>query len=59
VEKVMKIIMVFIMLLGIALSISNFISFELNAADSLRGVWVGTECEGDGNECDIGIEEPV
>jgi hypothetical protein len=57
-KKALMIIMVVIMILGIAFSISNLISMELKAS-SLRGAWVGTDCMGDGNDCAIGIEEPV
>ena len=55
-KKTFKIIMVVIMLLGIAFSISNFTSMELKA-NGLRGMWDyddGKEvCMGDGDECDI------
>jgi ABC-type enterochelin transport system permease subunit len=54
-KKVIKITLVLIMVLGIAFSISNFISLELKAAEK-TGAWVYKngvrECMGFGNECD-------
>ena len=59
-KKVIKIITILIMLLGIAFSISNFIIPGKLKASSIRGVWTDLgECEGFGNLCDIGIEEPI
>jgi D-alanyl-lipoteichoic acid acyltransferase DltB (MBOAT superfamily) len=51
-RKFTKIIMIIILFLGICFSISNFTSSELNASP-LMGAYVGSECEGDGNECVI------
>jgi hypothetical protein len=60
-KKALKILMVVIMILGIAFSVTNFISLQLKAA-GMKGIWVydfGTKtCEGLGNECDITIIEP-
>ncbi len=54
-KKVIKIMMVLIMIVGIAFSLSNFISIELKAAEK-TGTWVYKngvkECMGIGNECD-------
>ena len=54
-ERIIKAILIVIMLLGIAFSISNFISSELRAA-AKAGSWVHEndvkECMGFGNECD-------
>jgi hypothetical protein len=55
-KKGIKIILIAIIILGIAVSITNFNSMELNAS-SEKGDWVYVsgdwECKGDGNECDI------
>ncbi len=54
-KKVIKIMLVLIMVLGIAFSISNFISLELRADGKIctwyyvNGIF---ECIGHGNECD-------
>jgi hypothetical protein len=54
-KKVIKITLVLIMVLGIAFSLSNFISIELKAGEK-TGSWVYKngvkECMGFGNECD-------
>jgi hypothetical protein len=54
-KKVIKIMMVLIMILGIAFSLSNFISIELKAGEK-TGAWVYKngvrECMGFGNDCD-------
>lgn len=54
-KKVIKIMMVLIMILGIAFSLSNFISFQLEAGEK-TGSWVYEngvkECMGFGDECD-------
>jgi hypothetical protein len=54
-KKVIKITLVLIMVLGIAFSLSNFISQDLNAGEK-NGSWVYEngvkECMGFGNECD-------
>ena len=59
-KKAINIIMLLIMLLGIAFSISIFISAELKAGSGMRGVWVDhgghVECADEGKECDIGYE---
>lgn len=57
-KKVLKIIMVVIMILGIAFSISNYISMELKAkGSSLQGIDYDGECIDKGTECDL-IEIP-
>jgi hypothetical protein len=53
-KKVAKIVLVLIMVLGIAFSLSNFVSIDLHAAKTSvyiyrNGVW---DCIGLGNECD-------
>jgi hypothetical protein len=54
-KRVMKMLLVLIMILGIAFSISNFVSLELEAGEK-TGSWVYRngvkECMGFGNECD-------
>jgi hypothetical protein len=54
-KKVMKVMLVLIMVLGIAFSISNFISMELKAGEKTSS-WVYVngvrDCMGYGNECD-------
>lgn len=54
-KKVIKITLVLIMILGIAFSLSNFISQELNTGEK-TGSWVYRnsvrECMGFGNDCD-------
>jgi hypothetical protein len=59
-KKGIKIILIAIMVLGIAVSIANFISLELKAS-SEKGLWVEVggdwECKGDGDECDI-VDDP-
>jgi hypothetical protein len=54
-QKVVKIVLVLIMVLGIAFSLSNFVSVELNAGEK-TGAWVYKngvrECMGLGTECD-------
>ncbi|MFC2140817.1 hypothetical protein ACFLQP_00790 [Acidobacteriota bacterium] len=59
IKKVIKTILIVLMILGIAVSISNFISLEVKAKGD-RGVWVDlggvVECTGDGNQCDLGFE---
>jgi hypothetical protein len=53
-KKVAKIMLVFIMVLGIAFSLSNFVSIDLHAAKT--SVWIYKnnvwECMGFGDECD-------
>jgi hypothetical protein len=56
-RKIIKIVMILMMLLGIAFSISNFISVELKA-DVLRGIeWTwpdgSVDCVGFGIQCDL------
>jgi uncharacterized protein YxeA len=56
-KKILKILMIVSMIIGVAFSISNFISIETKASPtSKNGAWVevnGTwECAGDGSECD-------
>jgi hypothetical protein len=61
-KKGIKIILIFIMLLGIVFSILNFTLVELNAwpggNGEMMGAWVyifgHEECADDGNECNIG-----
>jgi hypothetical protein len=54
-KKVIKMLLVLIMVLGIAFSLSNFISLELKAGPKIC-TWVYAngvfECMGHGNECD-------
>jgi hypothetical protein len=54
-KKVVKIVLVLIMLLGIAFSLSNFITLELKASPN-KAAWYYAngviECMGQGNECD-------
>ena len=54
-KRNIKIVLILIMILGIAFSISNFLSVELTAAEK-TGAWVYKngvrECMGFGNECD-------
>lgn len=54
-KKAAKIILVFIMLLGIGFSISNFFSLDLDAVEK-TGAWVYKngvrECMGLGQDCD-------
>ena len=54
-KKVIKITLVLIMVLGIAFSLTNFISLDLKAGGK-TGTWVYKngvrECMGIGNECD-------
>ncbi|MFC2146172.1 hypothetical protein ACFLRT_02295 [Acidobacteriota bacterium] len=61
IQRVIRIAMIVIMILGILFSISNFIAPRKIKAFSIRGVWVDGECMGDGNECDIGwgFEEDI
>ena len=57
IKKILKIAMILIMLVGIAFSITNFLSVESKAEGSTRGAWVYVNdtyrCMGDGNECEI------
>lgn len=54
-DRIIKIILIVIMLMGVAFSISNFISIELNAGAKTstwvykNGTWV---CMGFGDACD-------
>ena len=58
-KKVLKVIMVVIMLLGIAFSLSNFISMELKAAARHeQGIDYDGKCIDFGYDCDL-IEQPV
>ncbi len=54
-KKVVKIVLVLIMLLGIAFSLSNFITLELKASP-YKAAWVYAngvfECMGQGTDCD-------
>ena len=54
-KKAIKITLVLIMVLGIAFSLTNFVSFELKALEK-TGSWVYKngvrECMGFGNDCD-------
>ena len=60
IKKITKIILIVVMLLGMAFSISNFIFPGKLKAGTLRGTWVDIggdlECLGAGNECAIGLE---
>ncbi len=51
-KKFIKIIMTLALILGIGFSILNFTSLELNCI-GIKGVWVGDDCMGDGQQCDI------
>jgi len=55
-KKVIKITLVLIMVLGIAFSLSNFISLELKSAGAKTSAWVYKngvrECMGIGTDCD-------
>ena len=64
IKKVINTILIVLMILGLAFSISNFIIADtVKAAVGQRGVWVDLggvdECTGDGSECEIGLEERV
>jgi hypothetical protein len=54
-KKLIKMMLVLIMLLGIAFSLSNFITLELKASPN-KAAWYYAngviECMGQGNECD-------
>jgi len=54
-NNIIKMILILIMLLGIAFSISNFLSVALNASPK-KATWVYAngvfECMGQGDECD-------
>ncbi len=54
-KKYIKIVLILIMILGIAFSISNFLSVELTAGEK-TGTWVYRngvrECMGIGSDCD-------
>ena len=58
--KCMKVIIILLMVLGIAFSILNFFPRSLNAVlpgvGEDRGVYVGPECENNGNLCDLWME---
>ncbi len=55
-KKVIKMMLVLIMVLGIAFSISNFVSLELKAGGEKTSTWIYVngvrDCAGYGNECD-------
>jgi hypothetical protein len=57
-KKALKIITLVIMLLGIAFSISNFVSLELRAKEGIQGIWIDGDCQYFGNQCNIEIELP-
>ncbi|MGD2088815.1 MAG: hypothetical protein PVH61_21730 [Candidatus Aminicenantes bacterium] len=66
IQKILKVTMIVLMILGITFSISNLIPEEVDAR-TFRATWVempdGTlDCMGDGNDCDMdlsGIEDGI
>lgn len=53
-KKFFKILLVIIMLIGVFVSIANFMSVEINAVvKPIRGVWSDGVCVGDGSICDM------
>jgi hypothetical protein len=55
-EKVIKIFLIVIMLLGITFSISNLFPGKIKASGS-QGIYYMGECMDMGNQCDIGLVE--
>jgi hypothetical protein len=54
-KKIVKVMLVLIMVLGIAFSLSNFISLELKAGEKMSTWYYANgviECMGHGTECD-------